>query len=147
MPLLEKFDGAIGASFGLKIDKHVVKGIKDVSGLSQEFDMVEVKTQTSDGKYVLRKIPGRPKPVTVTVTRPLTEDKTFETWMKEVNDGLVPRDKVEIAVYDSQMAVIKRYIIENAQPSKLEITQLAAGANSAVDEKLTIQGEYMVIEA
>ncbi|MGI8793549.1 MAG: phage tail protein [Acidimicrobiales bacterium] len=146
MPLLDKFDGAIGASFGLKIDKHVVKGIKEVSGLNQEFDMVEVKTQTADGKFVHRKIPGRPKPITLTITRPLTEDDTFEKWMKEVNDGLVPRDKVEIVIYDSGMAPIKRYIVENAQPSKLEITQLAAGANSGVDEKLTVQGESLTIE-
>lgn len=146
MPLLEQFDGAIGASFGLKIDNHVVKGIKEVSGVGQEYDMIEVKTQTMDGKYVLKKIPGRPKPVTLTITRPLTEDPQFEKWMKEVEEGKVPRDKVEIVVYDSVLSPVKRYIVHNAQPSKLEITSLAAGANSGVDEKLTVQGEYMTIE-
>src|SRR2546426_705982 len=104
MALSDLFDAVIGASFGLKIDTYTIKGVKDVSGLKQEFDMVEIKTQTADGQYVLRKIPGRPKPVTVTLTRPLTDDTNFEKWMKDVGDGKVPRKDAVITVYDSNMA-------------------------------------------
>lgn len=147
MGLLDMFDAALGASFGLAVDGgYTVKGIKDVSGLKQEYDMVEVKTQTSDGLYVLKKIPGRPKPVTVTVTRPLTEDDNFEKWMKDVGAGKVPRKDVTITVYDTNAAPVKRYIVKNAQPSSLEVTQMAAGANNVVDEKITLQGESLVIE-
>ncbi len=145
MGLLDNFDSVIGAFFGLSVDGYTIKGIKDVSGLKQEFDMVEVKTQTSDGLYVLRKIPGRPKPVTVTLTRPLTDSDTFEKWMKDVGDGKVPRKDATVTVYDTSKAVVRKYVVKNAQPSALEITQMAAGANNAVEEKLTIQGESLEI--
>lgn len=145
MGLLDSFDSVIGASFGLKIDTYTIKGIKDVSGLKQEFDMVEIKTQTADGQYVLRKIPGRHKPVTVTLTRPLTNDGTFEKWMKDVEFGKVPRKDAVITVFDTAMAPIRKYTVKNAQPSSLEITQMAAGANNAVEEKLTLMGESLEI--
>ena len=145
MGLLESFDSVIGASFGLKIDSYTIKGIKDVSGLKLEHDMVEIKTQTADGQYVLRKIPGRAKPVTVTLTRPLTDDTTFEKWMKHVHDGKVPRKDAVITVYDTSMAPVRKYTVKNAQPSSLEITQRAAGANNAVEEKLTLMGETLEI--
>ena len=50
MGLIDKFDAIIGASFGFEFDKHQAKGIMEISGLKQEFDMIEVKTQTADGK-------------------------------------------------------------------------------------------------
>lgn len=145
MGLFDDFDSVIGASFGLKLNKHMIKGIKDVSGLKQEFDFVEIKTQSADGVYYLRKIPGRPKPVTVTVTRPLTADDTFEKWMKEVGEGKVPREDAVITVYASDKSAVRHYTVKNAQPSALEITQMAAGANNAVEEKLTLQGEHLEI--
>ena len=77
MGLIDKFDAIIGASFGFEFDAHQAKGIMEISGLKQEFDMIEVKTQTADGKYVLNKIVGRPKAGTVTITRALTEDTQF----------------------------------------------------------------------
>src|SRR5262245_26492736 len=109
------------------MDKHQAKGIMEISGVKQELDMIEVKTQTHDGKYVLAKICGRPKSGTVTLTRALTEDTQFADWLKEAEEGKLPRGDATVVVYDTTLAPIMRYTLSECQPSGLEIGTLKAG--------------------
>ena len=146
MPLIDKFDAVIGASFGFEFDKHQAKGIMEISGLKQEIDMIEVKTQTKDGKYVLTKIPGRPKSGTVTLTRALTEDSQFADWVKEAADGKLPRANGSVIVYDTMMAPIFRYTLVDCQPSALEVGPLKAGDTSVTTEKLTVHHVGITVE-
>src|SRR5215210_9256868 len=130
MGLIDKFDAIIGASFGFEFDKHQAKGIMEISGLKAEIDMIEVKTQTSDGKYVVTKIPGRTKAGTVTITRAVTEDTQFADWVKEAAEGKLPRSNGSVIVYDTMLAPIMRYSLLDCQPSTLEIGTLKAGDTS-----------------
>ena len=143
MGLIDKFDAIIGASFGFEFDQHQAKGIMEISGLKHETDMIEVKTQTSDGKYIITKIPGRPKAGTVTITRALTEDTQFADWVKEAAEGKLPRTNGSVIVYDTMMTPIMRYSLIDAQPASLEIGTLKAGDTSVLTEKLTITHEGM----
>ncbi len=140
-------DGLVANSFGAEIEGHPLV-VKDVSGLKQEFDMIEVKSQTAQGAYQIRKIPGRQKPVSVTITRQLTDDNYFETWMKGVDKGVTDRRDVIISVFapDKPGTAVKRYVVKNAQPASLEITQVQAGGTNVLDEKVTLQGERLDIE-
>ena len=138
MGLIDKFDAVIGATFGFEFDKHQAKGIMEISGLKQEFDMVEVKTQTADGKYVINKIVGRPKAGTVTITRALTEDTQFADWVKEAGEGKLPRSNGSVIVYDTMMNPILRYSLHDCQPATLEIGTLKAGDSNVTTEKLTL---------
>lgn len=138
MGLIDKFDAVIGASFGFEFDKHQAKGIMEISGLKQEFDMVEVKTQTSDGKYVINKIVGRPKAGTVTITRALSDDTQFSDWVKEAAEGKLPRTNGSVVVYDTMMAPVMRYSLIDCQPAVLEVGTLKAGDTNVTTEKLTL---------
>jgi phage tail-like protein len=121
--------------------------VKEVSGLKKELDMVEIKTQSKDGMYFLRKLPGRPKPVTVTITRPLTDNPLFKDWMKAIESGAPDRRDVVVEVYGPGESTPKRtYTVKNCQPSAIEVTQVQAGATNPLDEKITLQGENMDIE-
>jgi phage tail-like protein len=146
MPLIEKFDSIIGASFGFEFDKHQAKGIMEISGLKQEFDMVEVKTQTAEGKYVINKIVGRPKAGTVTITRALTEDMQFADWVKEAADGKLPRTNGSVIVYDTMLNPILRYSLLDCLPSSVEVGTLKAGDASVTTEKLTLHHTGINIE-
>lgn len=53
-------DSSVGHSFGLELDGVEIKQIRDVTGLRIEQDVIEVKENTPDGKYVIRQLPGRP---------------------------------------------------------------------------------------
>ena len=146
MGLIDKFDAVIGASFGFEFDKHQAKGIMEIAGLKQEFDMVEVKTQTSDGKYVINKIVGRAKSGTVTVTRALSEDTQFADWVKEAAEGKMPRASGSVIVYDTMMSPIMRYSLLDCQPAVLEIGTLKAGDTNVTTEKLTLHHTGIQVE-
>ena len=55
-----------------------------------EQDVIELKHNTPDGKYINKKLPGRPKAGEVTLTRALTDDNSFEKWIK---DGPLRQDE------------------------------------------------------
>ena len=146
MALLDRFDSIIGCSFGFEFDQHQAKGIMEISGLKQELDMIEVKTQTADGKYVNTKIPGRAKAGTVTITRALTEDTQFADWVKEAAEGKLPRTNGSVIVYDTMMSPIMRYNLLDCQPASLEIGTLKAADTSVTTEKITLHHVGISVE-
>ena len=140
---LPDLDKAVGHSFGLEIDGVQIKQISEVSGLKMEQDVIELKQNTVDGKYVIKKLPGRPKAGEVTLTRGLTEDNSFEKWVKDAHFGRMAsaRKGGAIIVYDYEGVALKRYKLTNAWPKSLEIGSLKAGDTSVLTEKLTITHE------
>jgi len=75
MPLPD-LDTSVGHSFGLEMDGVMIKQISEVTGLKMEQDVIELKQNTADGKYMIKKLPGRPKAGEVTLTRGLTADNS-----------------------------------------------------------------------
>src|SRR5918998_1300570 len=127
---LGDLDTSVGHSFGLKFDGVTIKQINEVNGLKMEQDVVELKQNTPDGKYVIKKLPGKPKAGEVTLTRPLTGDNSFEKWCKDARFGDMAsaRKGGAIILYDQMGTAFKRYTLENAWPKSLEISNLKAGA-------------------
>lgn len=142
------FDALVANAFMVEIGGQAMS-VKEVTGLKKEFDMIEVKTQTMKGSYVVKKIPGREKAVSITITRPLTENPYFDEWMDLTKDGVVDRRNVVVKILPpgkDTAKSIKTYIVHNCQPSAVEITQVTAGATNALDEKITLQGEYIEVK-
>ncbi|MFJ3924632.1 phage tail protein [Streptomyces sp. NPDC090022] len=142
---LPDMDTSVGHSFGLEIDGVVIKQINEVTGLKMEQDVIELKTNTADGKYLIKKLPGRPRAGEVTLTRGLTADNNFEKWIKDARFGKMgsARKGGAIIVFDYEGQPIKRYTLVNAWPKSLEISSLKAGDTSVLTEKLVITYEQM----
>lgn len=147
MPLPE-LDASVGHSFGLEFDSVLIRQITEVSGLKMEQDVIELKQNTADGRFAIKKLPGRPKAGEVTVTRGLTEDNSFERWIRDSRFGQMTnaRRNGSIIVYDFEGVPIKRYRLINAWPKSLEISTLKAGDTSVLTEKLAITYESMEVE-
>jgi phage tail-like protein len=145
---LPDFDSSVGHSFGLEFDGVVIKQISEVAGLKFEQDVIELKQNTNDGKYVVKKLPGKPKPGEVTLTRGLTADNNFEKWVKSSRIGKMTdaRKGGAVIVYDFEGAPIKRYKMTNAWPKGLEIGSLKAGDTAVLTEKLTLTYEQLEVE-
>jgi phage tail-like protein len=143
-----QLDKAVGHSFGLEVDGIVIKQITEVSGLKMEQDVIELKQNTADGKYILKKLPGRPKAGEVTLTRGLSEDNSFEKWVQTAHFGKMgeARKGGAIIVYDFEGNALKRYKLTNARPKSLEIGALKAGDTSVLTEKLVVTYEQMEVE-
>jgi phage tail-like protein len=147
MPLPD-LDSSVGHSFGLEVDGVAIKNISEVSGLKLEQDVIELKQNTNDGKYVIKKLPGRWKSGEVTFTRGLTGDNSFEKWVKDSQFGKMAdvRKGGAVIVYDYEGAPIKRYKLTNAWPKSLEIGSLKAGDTSVLTEKLVVTYERLEVE-
>ncbi|MBB5936602.1 phage tail protein [Streptomyces zagrosensis] len=147
MPLPD-LDSSVGHSFGLEFDSVLIRQITEVTGLKLEQDVIELKQNTADGKYAIKKLPGRPKAGEVTVTRGLTEDNSFERWVSDSRFGKMhnARRNGSIIVYDYEGIPIKRYKLINAWPKTLEISALKAGDTSVLTEKLAITYESIEVE-
>jgi phage tail-like protein len=145
---LPDLDSSVGHSFGLEVDGVVIKQISEVSGLKMEQDVIELKQNTADGKYVIKKLPGRFKAGEITLTRGLTGDTSFEKWIKDSRFGKMgeARKGGAIMVYDFEGNALKRYKLENAWPKSLEIGSLKAGDTSVLTEKLVVTYEGMDVE-
>ena len=111
---LPEIDTTVGWSFGFEFDGIVIKQIQEVSGLKMENDVIELKQNTNDGKYVNKKLPGRPKAGEVTLTRGLTDDNSFQDWMKKSHFGDMAgaRKGGAVIVYDFEGSAIKRYKLD-----------------------------------
>jgi phage tail-like protein len=145
---LPDFDAGVGHSFGLEVGNIVIKQIQEITGLKKEQDVIEMKSNTNDGKYMIKKLPGRWKAGEVTLTRGLTADNSFEQWIKnsELGNMSAARQGGAIIVYDFMGAPIKRYKLENAWPKSLEISNLKAGDTTVLTEKLVITYEQMEVD-
>ena len=145
---LPERNSAVGHSFGLEFDGITIKSITEVSGLKIEQDVVELKQNGPDGKFVIHKLPGRPKAPDITLTRGLSEDNSFEKWVKDSQLGKMPdvRKGGAIIVFDFEGNAIKRYKLTNAWPKSLEIGSLKAGDTSYLQEKLVLTCEMIEVE-
>jgi phage tail-like protein len=145
---LPDLDTSVGHSFGLEVDGITIKQISEVSGLKMEQDVIELKQNMADGKYVVKKLPGRKKAGEVTFTRGLTGDNSFEKWVKDAQFGKMgnARKNGVVVVYDYEGQPIKRYKIMHAWPKSLEIGSLKAGDTSVLTEKLVVTYEEMEVE-
>lgn len=140
------FDKAVGYSFGLEVDGMQIKQIHEVTGLKMEQDVIELKQNTPDGRFIIKKLPGRPKAGEVTLTRGVTNDNGFDKWVRdtrsqEMNDDA--RKHGSIVVYDFEGKPIKRYKLTNAWPKSLELSSMKAGDISVLTENLVITYESM----
>jgi phage tail-like protein len=140
---LPDLDTNVGWSFGFEFDGIQIKEIQEISGLKIEQDVIELKHNTQDGKYVNKKLPGRPKWGEVTLTRGLSADKSFQDWVQKSQIGNMPQARKggSVIVYDYEGSEVKRYKLTNCWAKALEIGTLKAGDTSILTEKVTIAHE------
>jgi len=145
---LPEGDSSVGHSFGLEFDGITIKSITEISGLKMEQDVVEYKENTPDGKYRIKRLPGRPKAPDITLTRGLTSDQSFEKWINDSRFGKMVdvRKGGSVIVFDFEGKEVKRYKLTNAWPKSLEIGSLKAGDTSVLTEKLVLTCERLEVE-
>ena len=146
---LPELDTSVGHSFAAEYDGVMIAAIQEVSGVKMEQDVIELKQNTPDGKYIIKKLPGRKKAGEVTLTRGLTADNSFEKWVENAQFGKMgeARKNGAVIVFDYEGNPIKRYNMTNAWPKSLEIGSMKAGDQSVLTEKLTITYEELTVEA
>src|SRR4051794_22288560 len=137
---LEPLDSSSANGFIVTVDGIQIPKVNEVSGLKAEVDKIELKQQTSDGKFVVLQMPGKKKGGQLTVTRGLTDSKTITDWLKQVGEGDVAgaRKTASVELLDYAGAPIKTYNFTNCWVQSVEVNALKAGAAEQATEKFVM---------
>ena len=142
---LPENDSSVGHSFGLEFDGIQIKSITEVSGLKMEQDVIEYKSNiASDGKYQVKKLPGRWKAGECTLTRPLTD----RSRLRQVGEGQPARqDEGRPQGRGDHRLRLRGRSRSSATSSPrhgrraLKLSSLKAGDTSVMTEKLVLTYE------
>lgn len=137
---LADFDNSPAHAFAVTIDGIELPRVIEVSGLKSEVDMIELKQQTKDGKYIVRQIMGRRKPGKVTITRGITANNAVSEWLEKVMEGDVSgaRKTAAIALLDYKGETLKTYNFTNCWVQSVELNSLKAGSTEQATEKFVL---------
>jgi phage tail-like protein len=142
-----EFDSSVTHSIGLEVDGVVIENIIEVSGLKMEQVVIELREGTAEGGHSIKKLPGGWKAGEFTLTRALSQDDSFDKWIKNLQLGATDdiRKNGSVIVFDAEGQEIKRYKFSNAWPKSLEIGTLEAGDTGVLTEKLVLTYEGLEV--
>src|SRR5438067_11772939 len=124
-------DALAGYHFSIEVDGVTMAQFQEVGGITSELDVIELKENTKDGKYILHKLPGNRKPPTITLKRAKSSSMDLWEWHKEIYQGNVAeaRENGYIVVYDYRNAEVTRRHLDSASVSNDTTSALNGGAN------------------
>lgn len=145
VPNVSNNDAIAARNFAIEIDGTTIAQFTELTGLTSEVDVTELKENGIDGKLVIKKIPGAHKPPTLTLKRAKNVSMDLYKWHKAALDGKVKeaRKTGSVILYDYEAGEIARWNFVNAWPSKLTTSGLKAGSNELVTEEATIVMESL----
>ncbi|MBO0708727.1 MAG: phage tail protein [Candidatus Dormibacteraeota bacterium] len=138
-------DALAGYHFAIEMDGITIAQFQEVSGITSELDVIELKQNTSDGKYVIHKLPGNRKPPTITLKRGKDSSMDLWQWHQKIYEGKISdaRKSGSVVLYDYEGSEVGRYNFVNAWPSKVSMGTLKAGGNEVLMEEVTIVCEEL----
>jgi phage tail-like protein len=138
-------DALAGYHFSIEIDGVSIAQFQEVSGIVSEVDVIELKENTKDGKYILHKLPGNRKPPSITFKRAKNSSTDMWDWHQKVYQGKISdsRKNGSVVLYGYDHAEVSRYNFINAWPSKVTMSALKAGSNEVLMEEVTIVCEEL----
>lgn len=141
MPIGE--DALAGYSFSIEIDGVTIAQFKEVSGMSAEIQVIELRENKPGGLPLMKKLPGAQKYGDLTLKRGRTNDKSLWDWMKQVQNGDIDgaRKNGSIVLYDYKHGEVSRFNFVNGWISKVDIGTLQAGGNDVLVEECVITHE------
>src|SRR5215472_8854343 len=82
-------DALAGYHYSIEVDGVEIAQFQEVSGIVSEIDVVELKQNTKDGKYIVHKLPGNPKPPSITLKRAMNASTDLHDWHGKIAQGKV----------------------------------------------------------
>ena len=139
-------DALASYHFTVEIDKTEIAQFSELSGITSELDVIELKENTADGKPVIHKLPGARKAPTITLKRAKNASKDLWDWHYAMVNGKVSdaRRNGSIVLKDYEDGEVARYNFTNAWVSKVTTGTLKAGGNEVLMEEVSIVCEEIV---
>lgn len=133
-------DAIASYHFAVEIDGVEIAQFAEISGITSEMDVIEFAEVTPDGKSLIRKVPGKKKPPTITLKRAKNVSTSLWDWHYQAKQGKIgeARRNGSIILFDYANGEVARYNFLNAWPSKITMGTLKAGSNEMLMEECSI---------
>jgi phage tail-like protein len=138
-------DALASYHYSIEIDGVTVAQFQEVSGLTSEIDVIDLKENTKDGKYIIHKLPGNRKPPSITLKRAKSSSTDIWQWHQQIFQGNVAsaRKNGSVVLYSYDHSEVGRYNFINAWPSKVSMSTLKSSGNEILMEEVTIVCEEL----
>ena len=138
-------DALASYTFAIEVDRTEIAQFSEVSGLSSEVDVIELKENTPDGRLVIKKAPGAMKPATLTLKRAKNASQELWKWHEAVMQGKLgdARRNGSVIMKGYDGSEVARYDFTNGWVSKITAGTLKAGANEVLMEEVSIVTESL----
>ena len=140
IPSASPLDALVAQYFAVQVEGVQIASFQEVSGITSEIEVVELKANDAFGKPILKKMIGAKKPPTITLKRAADASNDLWNWHKAALDGDLAgaRRNGSIVQFDFMHGEVARYNFYNAWISKYSVTGLKAGDNTPSTEEVTI---------
>ncbi|HLY83088.1 MAG TPA: phage tail protein [Acidimicrobiales bacterium] len=137
---------AIAASrFSVTVDGYEIAQFSELTGITTEVDVIDFMENNNSADSILKKLPGKHKPPTITLKRGKNMSMELWAWHEAVLHGDIAgaRKSGSVVMYGYDGKAVARYHFENGWPSKISIGALKAGASEILMEEVTIVCEHL----
>ncbi len=138
-------DAISAARFSITVDGYEIAQFSELSGITTEVDVIDFTENGASGANILKKLPGRRKPPTITLRRGKNSSLELWAWHEAIMRGDVAgaRKSGSIVMYGFDGAPVARYHFHDGWPAKISIGALKAGSNEILMEEVTIVCEWL----
>ena len=127
------------ARFSITVDGVEIAQFSELVGIVSETEPDDI------AGMLLKKLPGKRKPPTVTLRRAKNKDMGVFAWHEAALDSRASevRKSADLTMYNPAGEPVARYHLENAWVPKIEIGALKAGSCEVLYETITIACERL----
>lgn len=121
-------------------------GFTEISGLSQEIEVIEYR-EGSSPEYMVSKMPGMVKFPNITLKRGISKgDNEFYMWMRTISLNQVERRDIRISLLNELHEPVRVWLVKNAWPCKISTSDLKADSSEVAIETIELAHEGFRIE-
>ncbi|HVL04222.1 MAG TPA: phage tail protein [Acidimicrobiales bacterium] len=140
------FDTGQVRSYKLEVDGVELAHFQELSGLTEEYDVVKYEFVDKDGRKGVSLQPGNYKPGEVTLKRGTSDDMKLSDWFDLVAAGqaALARKNLKISMLDGALdKTVASFTLANAWPKKIEYSGVKSSGNEASIETVVIVYEEL----
>ncbi|GGU49509.1 phage tail protein [Streptomyces albospinus] len=137
------------SSFAMELGEFQVETVQQVSGLTLEQDVVEVREVPATGELLVREQPGARNSGEITITRGMDKSTAFTDWIKATLDNADLDNawqNMPLSLIDARKQTVRRIHLGNVWASRWEGCSLGAANSGAATEQVTIAYEDLTVE-
>ena len=144
-------DAISAARFSITVDGYEIAQFSELTGITTEVEVIDFMENGSSGANILKKLPGKRKPPTITLRRGKNTSMELWAWHESVVHGDIvgaTQERIHRASRTATTAapVCARHF-HDGWPAKIAISPLKAGSSEVLMEEVTIVCERQVARA